>query len=207
MIAFLLLNELKNIFSFKFIMQTIGTRAQVWHGNAKKTSGGLTKSHLMMNKHGRIVSRRKHASGKKTIKHLRSLGYVAKKGEFKLFHKGHKGHKSRKMRGGMGPMGNGSMGNSGTGSSGTTGTGSGNSGTLATAMVADKMMNSGSGSGSGNGSGPMSSGKGPMGGKMTGGRRRMRGGMAYGGPLSPHSYDGQGVGTSGVALQFVAGNA
>jgi hypothetical protein len=46
-----------------------------------------------------------------------------------------------------------------------------------------------------------------MGGKMTGGRRRMRGGMAYGGPLSPHSYDGQGVGTSGVALQFVAGNA
>ena len=79
-------------------MQTIGTRAQVWHGTAKKTSGGLTKSHLMKNKHGRIVSRRKHASGKKTIKHLRKLGYVAKKGHFKLFHKG---RKSRKMRGGM----------------------------------------------------------------------------------------------------------
>jgi len=78
-------------------MQTIGTRAQVWHGTAKKTSGGLTKSHLMKNKHGRIVSKRKHASGKKTIKHLRKLGYVAKKGHFKLFHKG---HKSRKMRGG-----------------------------------------------------------------------------------------------------------
>lgn len=82
-------------------MQTIGTRAQVWHGTAKKTSGGLTKNHLMKNKHGRIVSKRKHASGKKTIKHLRKLGYVAKKGQFKLFHKGHKGHKSRKMRGGM----------------------------------------------------------------------------------------------------------
>ena len=88
-------------------MQTTGTRAQVWHGTAKKTSGGLTKSHLMQNKHGRIVSRRKHASGLKTIKHLRKLGYVAKKGHFKLFHKshkghkGHKGHKSRKMRGGM----------------------------------------------------------------------------------------------------------
>ena len=79
-------------------MQTIGTRAQVWHGNAKKTSGGLTKNHLMKNKHGRIVSKRKHASGKKTIKHLRKLGYVAKKGHFKLFHKG---HKSRKMKGGM----------------------------------------------------------------------------------------------------------
>lgn len=81
-------------------MQTTGTRAQVWHGTAKKTSGGLTKNNLMMNKHGRIVSKRKHASGKKTIKHLRKLGYVAKKGEFKLFHK-HRRHKSRKMRGGM----------------------------------------------------------------------------------------------------------
>jgi len=35
----------------------------------------------------------------------------------------------------------------------------------------------------------------------------MRGGMAYGGPLSPLAYDGRGVGTSGVNLQFVAGNA
>lgn len=141
-------------------MQTIGTRAQVWHGNAKKTSGGLTKSHLMMNKHGRIVSKRKHASGKKTIKHLKSLGYVAKKGEFKLFHKG---HKSRKITGGTGaPMG----------------TGSELSFPLQQAL-------------------------------SHGGRRsrKMRGGTAYGGPLSPHTYDGQGVGTSGVALQFVAGNA
>jgi hypothetical protein len=37
--------------------------------------------------------------------------------------------------------------------------------------------------------------------------RRLAGGMPYGGPLSPHSFDGQGVGTSGVGLQFVAGNA
>ncbi len=109
-------------------MQTTGSRAQVWHGTAKKTSGGLTKSNLMKNKHGRIVSRRKHASGKKTIKNLRKLGYVAKKGQFKLFRKGNKS-------------------------------------------------------------------------------RKMKGGMAYGGPLSPHSFEGQGVGTSGVALQFVAGNA
>jgi hypothetical protein len=109
-------------------MQTIGTRAQVWHGTAKKTSGGLTKTHLMQNKHGRIVSKKKHASGKKTIKNLRKLGYVAKKGEFKLFHKGRKS-------------------------------------------------------------------------------KKMRGGMVLGGPLSPHSFDGKGVGTSGVDLQFVAGNA
>lgn len=109
-------------------MQTIGTRAQVWHGTAKKTSGGLTKTNLMKNKHGRIVSRRKHASGKKTIRHLRKLGYIAKKGQFKLFHKGSRS-------------------------------------------------------------------------------KKMKGGMAYGGPLSPQSYDGAGVGTSGVALQMVAGNS
>ena len=30
----------------------------------------------------------------------------------------------------------------------------------------------------------------------------MRGGMAYGGPLSPHYYDGEGVKTSGVGLQL-----
>ena len=96
-------------------MQTIGTRAQVWHGTAKKTSGGLTKSHLMKNKHGRIVSKRKHASGKKTIKHLRKLGYVAKKGHFKLFHKG---HKSRKMRGGMPALSPSAFDGQGVGTSG-----------------------------------------------------------------------------------------
>ena len=39
-------------------MQTIGTRAQVWHGNAKHTSGGLIKSDLMQNRAGRIVSKK-----------------------------------------------------------------------------------------------------------------------------------------------------
>jgi hypothetical protein len=71
-----------------------GSRAQVWHGNAKKTCGGLTKGDLMKNKHGRIVSKRKHTLGKKSIKHLRKLGYKTKKGHFKLF------SKSRKSRGG-----------------------------------------------------------------------------------------------------------
>jgi hypothetical protein len=86
--------------------QTFGSKAQVWHGTAKKTSGGLTKSNLMKNKHGRIVSRRKHNMGKKSIKHLRKMGYIAKKGKFTLFRKGHKGSRSRKMRGGMngGPL-------------------------------------------------------------------------------------------------------
>lgn len=66
--------------------QTVGTKAQVWHGTAKHTSGGLTKKDLMRHK-GKIVSRRKHAAGLKAIKKLRKMGYIAKKGTFKLFKK------------------------------------------------------------------------------------------------------------------------
>ena len=65
---------------------TVGSKAQVWHGTAKHTSGGLKKKDLMRHK-GKIVSRRKHAAGLKAIKKLRKLGYVAKKGTFKLFKK------------------------------------------------------------------------------------------------------------------------
>jgi len=92
-------------------IQNIGTRAQVWHGTAKKTSGGLTKSDLMQNKAGRIVSRAKHNTAKKEMR-LVKYGYGTKKGEFGFVklgsHKrGHKSrkHGSRKMRGGSG-MGN-----------------------------------------------------------------------------------------------------
>jgi len=64
-----------------------GTKAQVYHGTAMKTSGGLTKKDLMKTKGGRIVSRRKHAAGMKAIRRLKKLGFVAKKGTFKLFSK------------------------------------------------------------------------------------------------------------------------
>jgi hypothetical protein len=70
----------------------IGTRAQVWHGTCKKTSGGLTKSDLMMNKHGHIVSRAKHNTAKKE-KRLLKHGYGTKKGKFGYVKVG-----SRKMR-------------------------------------------------------------------------------------------------------------
>lgn len=66
---------------------TVGSKAQVYHGTAKHTSGGLTKKDLMKTKKGRIVSRRKHAAGKKALKNLRKAGFVAKKGTFKLFKK------------------------------------------------------------------------------------------------------------------------
>jgi len=58
-----------------------GSRAQVWHGTAYRTTGGLTKSDLMMNKHGRIVSKTKHKTAKKE-KRLEKAGYKTEKGKF-----------------------------------------------------------------------------------------------------------------------------
>ena len=68
-------------------MPATGSKSQVFHGTAKHTSGGLYRKDLMKTKNGRIVSRKKHAAGKKAIKNLRKLGYIAKKGSFKLFSK------------------------------------------------------------------------------------------------------------------------
>ena len=45
--------------------ELFGSRAQVWNGTAYKTSGGLTKSDLIMNKWGRIVSEKKYKTAKK----------------------------------------------------------------------------------------------------------------------------------------------
>jgi len=111
----------------------IGTRAQVWHGTAYKTTGGLTKGDLMQNKAGRIVSKAKHHTAKKE-KRLVKAGYLTKKGQFGFIKNGISMRKKRGRKG----------------------------------------------------------------------SRKMRGGMSS---LSPSNYDGQGVGTSGVDLQFVAGNA
>jgi hypothetical protein len=68
-------------------MPAVGTKAQVYHGTAKHTSGGLKKTDLMKTKKGRIVSRKKHAAGKKALRRLVKAGYKAKKGTFKLFKK------------------------------------------------------------------------------------------------------------------------
>ena len=116
----------------------IGTRAQVWHGTAYKTSGGLCKHDLMQNKAGRIVSKAKHMSAKKD-KRLIKAGFLTKKGQFGFIKNG------KSMKKGRGRKGS----------------------------------------------------------------RKMRGGMALGGNLSPMDYDGQGQGLRGdsVAVQITAGNA
>jgi hypothetical protein len=68
-------------------MPAVGSKASVYHGCAKHTSGGLMRKDLMKTKHGRIVSRKKHALGKKALKNLVKAGFKAKKGTFKLFRK------------------------------------------------------------------------------------------------------------------------
>ena len=65
----------------------VGSKAQVFHGTAERTVGGLRKGDLMQTDAGRIVSKKQHEAGKKAILRLRNAGYVAKKGEFKLFKK------------------------------------------------------------------------------------------------------------------------
>ena len=73
-------------------MQRIGSRAQVMHGNAKQTGGGLKKKDLKYNKQGKIVSKKMSTRAKKE-KRLQKAGYITKKGGFKLF---------KKQRGGVG---------------------------------------------------------------------------------------------------------
>jgi len=158
----------------KYVVQSksyemlIGTRAQVWHGTAYKTSGGLTKNDLLQNKNGRIVSRAKHATAKKENR-LVKAGFGTKKGVFGYVQLN---KKTKSKRGGASNMAsNGSMGTMGSGSN-------------MAKIAAVKNMNT----------------------TQSAGRRRRRGGSGMS-ALSPSSFDGKGVGTSGVDLQFIAGNA
>ncbi len=47
--------------------KTIGSKIEVWHGTAKKTSGGLTINDLTKSKSGKIVSKKKQAAGKRAF--------------------------------------------------------------------------------------------------------------------------------------------
>ena len=76
-------------------MQRVGSRAQVMHGTAHHTSGGLTKNDLKMNKWGRIVSKAKSAKAKKENR-LSKLGFKTQKGKFGIVKKSNK-----TRRGGM----------------------------------------------------------------------------------------------------------
>jgi len=57
----------------------IGSRAQVMHGTARKTSGGLKKDDLAYNKSGSIVSKKKSVEAKKSENGLLKLWRKAMK--------------------------------------------------------------------------------------------------------------------------------
>ena len=67
-------------------MKQIGSRAEVMHGTADHTSGGLTKGDLKYNKWGRIVSKAKSAKAKKENR-LVKLGFKTRKGKFGIVKK------------------------------------------------------------------------------------------------------------------------
>ena len=75
----------------------VGSRAQVMHGTAYKTAGDLTRDHLMFNKHGRIVSKKKSATAKRE-KRLEKAGYKPKKGKFVLMRKNNKTRKNHHQK-------------------------------------------------------------------------------------------------------------
>lgn len=75
----------------------IGSRAQVHHGTAYKTKGELKKGDLIMNKHGRIVSKKKHATAKRENR-LEKAGYKPKKGIFVLMRKSMRSTKGKKVK-------------------------------------------------------------------------------------------------------------
>ena len=74
-----------------------GSRAEVHHKKAYKTAGGLKKKDLFKNKHGNIVSLKKHKTAKKE-KRLEKHGYFAKKGKFGYVKKSAKKGKSDKKK-------------------------------------------------------------------------------------------------------------
>jgi len=76
---------------------TIGSRAQVYHGKAHHTQGGLTKKNLMMNKWGRIVSVLKHKTAKRE-KRLEKAGYFTQKGKWGYVKKEKKSRKNKSKK-------------------------------------------------------------------------------------------------------------
>ena len=59
----------------------VGSKAQVWHGTADRTSGGLKKTDLFQDKNGNIKSKRASKAAKKN-QNLKNAGWTAEKGKF-----------------------------------------------------------------------------------------------------------------------------
>ena len=79
----------------KKFQMLVGSRAQVMHETAYKTTGGLTKKSLKKNKHGKIVSRAKSSKGPQMLKRLHDKGYFTRKGKFCAIKKTKKSKKGK----------------------------------------------------------------------------------------------------------------
>merc|ERR1712029_282339 len=55
-----------------------GAKARVFSGSKERTSGGLKKSSLVKNKHGKVVSKKAHAHGKKAYKNVAKFANAVK---------------------------------------------------------------------------------------------------------------------------------
>merc|ERR1739847_196316 len=55
-----------------------GAKARVFRGTKERTSGGLKKSALTKNKHGKVVSKKAHAHGKKAYKNVAKFANAVK---------------------------------------------------------------------------------------------------------------------------------
>ena len=167
----------------------VGSRRQVWNGTAKKTSGGLTKSDLVMS-HGRIVSKSKHISAKKEMR-LVKHGYGTKKGKFgcvKLHKKTHtRKHKKshKKHKGGGDPKEVASTASTPTTSSTQAG-GSGNAQALSPALADHSMDGEGITNYASAGSNSVQVEAGMAGGSRKGGKHHRHGGSRKGGKHHRH---------------------
>merc|ERR1712126_339097 len=55
-----------------------GAKARVFRGQKAKTTGGLRKSSLIKNKHGKVVSKKAHAHGKKAYRNVAKFANAVK---------------------------------------------------------------------------------------------------------------------------------
>ncbi len=57
--------------------QHVQEKMMVWSGEKKKTSSGLTKKDLMLNKHGKVVSKKQYKKGQELYKMMKKEGRLA----------------------------------------------------------------------------------------------------------------------------------
>ena len=74
-------------------------KRQVWEGEKNKTSSGLTRKDLMLNKDGKVVSKKQHKKGKELYKMMKREGRLAEPFKKKSRSRSKSPSKKRKSKG------------------------------------------------------------------------------------------------------------